>query len=136
MQRLGTNETHRRGLSDYYSKVLCRAGWASGDVPGGERATLLRYPLRVANKATLLEKARDAGIELGSWFETPLHPLSLSQHHHAFYEMGSCPVAEATAASVVNLPLHDRVSRAEAEKIIRFVFARAIAPRAFQSQPT
>jgi hypothetical protein len=37
------------------------------------------------------------------------------------YRPGACPVAETTAGRVVNLPLHDRVSRADASRILDFV---------------
>jgi dTDP-4-amino-4,6-dideoxygalactose transaminase len=127
--RLEDNETHRRHLAQYYSAALSQEGWPALRELDAERLTLLRYPLLVANKATLLEKARHAGIELGTWFETPLHPLPLNDHHLAAYQIGSCPVAESTANSVVNLPLHDRVTRPEAERIVQFVLAHARQPR-------
>jgi len=104
------------------------------DAPSAEVSTLVRFPLLVANKSDLLEEAQRAGIEIGSWFETPLHPLPLSDHHLVGYRRGSCPVAETTAASVVNLPLHERVTPAEAERVVQFIFARAAQPRAYRSQ--
>jgi dTDP-4-amino-4,6-dideoxygalactose transaminase len=127
--QLKNNEAHRRSLTKYYSDALRQQGWCALLGLDAEGPTLLRYPLLVANKVTLLEKARHAGIELGSWFETPLHPLPLSGHHLAAYQIGACPVAESTAAHVVNLPLHDRVGRPEAERIIQFVLAHARQPR-------
>jgi dTDP-4-amino-4,6-dideoxygalactose transaminase len=121
IQRLEDNAAHRHELTRYYSDALRRQGWPMLDGLGSEDVTLLRYPVRVTDKAALLEKARLARIELGTWFETPLHPLPLSAHHLAAYRAGSCPIAEATAASVVNLPLHDRVSWIEAERIVQFI---------------
>jgi dTDP-4-amino-4,6-dideoxygalactose transaminase len=125
MERSAQNAAHRRELTRYYSDVLRRYGWPVLEGYGVEDAILLRYPVRVAAKLPLLEKARRARVELGTWFETPLHPLSMSEHHLAGYRLGSCPIAEATAASVVNLPLHDRVTAAEAERIVRFIIGHA-----------
>jgi dTDP-4-amino-4,6-dideoxygalactose transaminase len=132
--RLEDNEAHRRHLTQFYSDVLREHRWPAGHGLDAESPTLLRYPLLVANKAILLEMARRAGIELGSWFETPLHPLPLSDHHLAAYQIGSCPVAESTAAGVVNLPLHSRVTRSEAEKIVVFILAQARQPQDSQKQ--
>ena len=73
----------------------------------------------------MLEKSRRAGVEIGSWFETPLHPLPLSEHHRIEYQSGCCPIAESTANQVINLPLHDRVDRPEAERIVRFLISEA-----------
>jgi dTDP-4-amino-4,6-dideoxygalactose transaminase len=126
MARARDNAIHRRRLSDYYGEALQRYGWPPADVLAGDGIILLRYPIRVANKAPLLAQARAARIEVGSWFETPLHPLPLSDHPRVGYRVGCCPIAEATAAEVINLPLHERVTRAEAERIVQFIVSRAM----------
>jgi dTDP-4-amino-4,6-dideoxygalactose transaminase len=123
LSRVTDNRMHRHHLTNFYSDMLRRRGWTPVDA---DCVTLLRYPVLVADRATVLGKARSARIELGTWFETPLHPLRLRDHHCADYRIGSCPVAEGTAASVVNLPLHHRVTRTEAENIMRFLFAKAV----------
>jgi dTDP-4-amino-4,6-dideoxygalactose transaminase len=125
LQGLEDNGAHRRRIADYYSDALRRQGWPQ-DVLGPKGVTLLRYPLLVGNKTAFLKEAQRARVEIGSWFETPLHPLRLSDHHLAGYQIGSCPIAEATTASVINLPLHDRVTRAEAERIVQFISTRAV----------
>jgi dTDP-4-amino-4,6-dideoxygalactose transaminase len=134
MQQSAQNAAHRRELTRYYSNALCRYGWPLLEGHGVEDATLLRFPVRVEAKLALVEKARHVRVELGTWFETPLHPLPVSDHHLAGYHVGSCPIAEATAASVVNLPLHDRVTMSEAERIMRFIVGNAAKPRAIQAQ--
>ncbi|RMF88550.1 MAG: hypothetical protein D6736_10225, partial [Nitrospinota bacterium] len=72
-----------------------------------------------------LEAACRAQIELGSWFETPLHPIPLHAHARVGYRLGSCPVSEATAAQVINLPLHERVTSDDAERIVRFLLSHS-----------
>jgi dTDP-4-amino-4,6-dideoxygalactose transaminase len=74
---------------------------------------------------SILEEARRKQIELGTWFETPLHPLPLDQHRLIGYELGTCPTAESTAFGVINLPLHERVTSGEAERIVDFVISHA-----------
>jgi dTDP-4-amino-4,6-dideoxygalactose transaminase len=64
-------------------------------------------------------------VELGTWFETPLHPLPLGHHYRYGYDIGSCPVAESTAAQVINLPLHERVSNTDASRVVEFVLSVA-----------
>ena len=63
---------------------------------------LLRHPVLVANKEELLDKAKQARVELGSWFETLLHPLPLSEHPRLGYRVGqlrvcSCQLAVCSA---------------------------------------
>ncbi|MEX0804351.1 MAG: DegT/DnrJ/EryC1/StrS family aminotransferase [Candidatus Binatia bacterium] len=120
---LKPNASHRQNLSRYYSGLLSRDGWPVYDHRDAGAITLLRYPLQVENKANLLEQSSRAGIELGSWFETPLHPVALSDHHLMDYRLGLCPVAESTAAQVINLPLHERVTESDADKIAHFVLS-------------
>jgi dTDP-4-amino-4,6-dideoxygalactose transaminase len=114
-------------LAGFYRDRLLAAGWRAG-VPAPDGAPLLRFPLRVAWKEALLARAREERIELGSWFESPLHPIPLAEHARFGYEPGQCPNAERAAREVVNLPLHRRVTRAEAERIVAFCIAHAREP--------
>jgi perosamine synthetase len=117
---------HADALAARYDARLQRAGWTPPPRPPG--TTLLRYPIRVANKARLLQAARRARVELGSWFDTPLHPVALDKHNRFDYVVGQCPNAEHTARQIVNLPLHPRVSAAEADRTARFFLAVAERP--------
>lgn len=114
---------YRRELAAIYDRKLAEAGWPTCGLADG--TVLLRYPVCVANKDALLEAAKSKQIELGSWFETPLHPLPLEQHHYFGYELGRCPVTEATAREAVNLPVHGRVSKADADRILEFFLQNA-----------
>lgn len=69
---------------------------------------LLRYPFFVADREAAIRHFSRFGIQLGTWFEAPLHPRT-ADAAAAGYERGSCPVAELAAAHCVNLPtLFDR----------------------------
>jgi perosamine synthetase len=125
IDNLEVNLSHRQTLSRYYSDTLPGHGWHFNGHFNGQEAILLRFPLEVKNKPLVLKESSRAGIELGSWFETPLHPLPLVDHHLVDYRLGSCPVAESTASRVINLPLHERVTPSDAEKIVQFILSTA-----------
>jgi perosamine synthetase len=116
----------RQSLVELYERGLVDNGWNLTARPSG--TVMLRFPVRVGNKDALLEQARQARIELGSWFETPLHPTPLAQHSVFGYTLGECPNAEQVSRQVVNLPLHGRVSAAEGERILSFFLDHAQPP--------
>jgi dTDP-4-amino-4,6-dideoxygalactose transaminase len=116
---IGDRASHAAHLAERYDASFRAAGWPVASRPPG--TSLLRYPLRVAAKDRLLDAARRGRVELGSWFESPLHPIPLRDHGRFGYREGECPHAERMARSVVNLPLHPRVSTAEADRIAAFV---------------
>ena len=76
--------------------------------------------MRIDGKSEALEKAAGVGIELGSWFESPLHPIETPLEVYD-YEPGSCPQAEKAAREVVNLPLHPRVNEKTARRTVKFI---------------
>jgi perosamine synthetase len=121
--RIQENSAHRENLTRYYLASLRRHNWPTDERLGSNGVRLLRLPLAVKRKSSLLDEARRARIEIGSWFESPLHPLRLAEHKAIYYVPGSCPVAESTARHVINLPLHRRVNHDEAEKVIGFVLS-------------
>lgn len=121
--KIQENSAHRENLTRYYLASLRRHSWPTDEGLGSNGVRLLRLPLAVKRKTSLLDAARRAGIEIGSWFESPLHPLRLAEHKAIHYLPGSCPVAESAARHVINLPLHRRVNHDDAEKIIRFVLS-------------
>ena len=111
---------HRKAIAALYDAELAEKSWPALARPEG--SMLLRYPVRVGNKEELLDKAKQARVELGSWFESPLHPLPLSEHHRLGYRLGQCPNAERAARECVNLPLHEKVTPAETERVLDFLF--------------
>jgi dTDP-4-amino-4,6-dideoxygalactose transaminase len=113
------NVDHRRHLQDCYRALLAGTRFAAApDIPG---TVLSRYPIRVANKADVVRHATRSGVEIGSWFETPLHPMPLSLHPDYGYQPGSCPESERAAREVVNLPISVRSNEADAARAIRFL---------------
>jgi dTDP-4-amino-4,6-dideoxygalactose transaminase len=128
LQQLSTlqdNSAHRKNLTKYYLAALRRHKWPIREDLGCNGVELLRLPIAVKRKSYVLDRARQAGIEIGSWFESPLHPLKLAEHRAIDYLLGSCPLAESAAEQVINLPLHERVSHDDAEKIVQFIISHA-----------
>lgn len=109
----------RKALTKLYESRLAAAGWQIA--PNQSEITLVRYPVKVANKEELLGSASNRGIELGSWFETPLHPVPLDRHAAFQFEVGRYPQAELAARQTINFPLHARVSDGYARKVVEYV---------------
>lgn len=126
LQGLSASIRHRQMLAARYDAGLMESGWSIAR--RNEENVLLRYPVMVQNKKELLQRARAAHVELGSWFETPLHPVPLSQHVFFGYSLGQCPNAEAAAGRIVNLPLHQRVTVDEADRVLEFFLKHAVGP--------
>jgi perosamine synthetase len=119
--RIEENIAHRRKMAQLYDELLAANGWRpSKDCRDSAEAVLVRYPVRIAEKEKALAQAAKAGIELGSWFECPLHPIETPLALYD-YEPGMCPEAEKAALEVVNLPLHPRVSKKTVLKTINFI---------------
>ena len=115
--RLEGNIAHRRDIAKLYDQLLAQAGWP---VPAGMAPVLVRYPVRVGNKAELVAQAPRRGVEIGTWFECPLHPIETPLERYD-YTLGSCPLAEQAAREVVNLPTHPRTGAAAAKRCVRFL---------------
>jgi dTDP-4-amino-4,6-dideoxygalactose transaminase len=120
LKRLERDLSHRGQLVSIYEENLKAANLYCNEPLENKQAAYLRYPLQVNNKREILRKAHIAGIELGSWFQSVLHPIQGSLDRFD-YNAGHCPIGERTAQTVINLPLHPRVSFAGAEKIVEFV---------------
>jgi len=118
--RLEENIKHRKKLTALYDRLLAERGWKVTRPPENTEPVLVRYPVRITNKWGSLEKARERGIELGAWFESPLHPKETRLELFG-YRQGMCPVAEKAAQEVVNLPVHPRVSERTVRQTIEFI---------------
>lgn len=120
MDRIEENIQHRVRLTAFYHAELPRIGFSPLSPPAADGSPLLRYPVRVSNKEEVLAKASGAGVEIGSWFEVPLHPAGTRMEDFG-YRAGMCLEAEAASREVINLPTHRRVSMAAAERTIEFL---------------
>lgn len=94
----------RRRQAKRYDALLAGApGWT---LPThGEGEVLLRYPVRIddpARRAAVMRGLEALDIVPGVWFDDVVHPAGSLRHG---YEAGACPLGEAAARAVLNLPL-------------------------------
>jgi dTDP-4-amino-4,6-dideoxygalactose transaminase len=121
LKKIEQNLSHRRKMAMLYDHLLENKGWKSRDYDRtATQPVMVRYPLRIAEKAKALGEAARAGIELGSWFECPLHPIETPLASYD-YEIGMCPEAEKASREVVNLPLHPRANEKTVRKSVEFI---------------
>jgi dTDP-4-amino-4,6-dideoxygalactose transaminase len=81
---------------------------------------LVRYPILVADKERAVSEARRRWLEVGNWFDRPLHQASAGMEMYDYID-GMCPVAERVARQVVNLPTHPRTSEKVAREVVDLI---------------
>ena len=118
--RMDASIAHRRRMQGVYDELLAEIGWPVPRIAEHLDPVLVRYPVRVADKSLALATAAKHFVELGSWFECPLHPIETPLEAYG-YEPGMCPVAEQASAEVVNLPVHPRADEATARRSVKFI---------------
>jgi dTDP-4-amino-4,6-dideoxygalactose transaminase len=122
--RIHKNISHRLRLTAYYHERLPALGFAPlGSGPVADWP-LLRYPVRVANKEAVLTAAVRERIEIGSWFDLPLHDAEMALDNFG-YRAGQCPQAELACREVINLPTHLKVDLATANRVLDFLQCHA-----------
>ncbi len=114
------NFAHRRKMAKLYDSLLREKKWPVTEVPDYTEPVLVRYPVRITEKWQAIKEAVSCGIELGTWFESPLHPKETKVDLYD-YKWGSCPEAERAAGEVVNLPLHPRTSEKTIRRMVEFI---------------
>jgi len=121
LAKVESNIAHRRKIATLYDTLLTEKGWLARQYDKSIMdPVMVRYPLRIKDKAKALKDAAAAGIELGSWFECPLHPIETLMEAYD-YKTGMCPEAEKASQEVVNLPLHRRVNEKTVWRTINFI---------------
>lgn len=111
---------HRRRIAALYDELLRDAGFAPVPRQAECDPVLVRYPVRVADKVRAIAEAPRRAVELGTWFESPLHPQETDLGAYG-YQTGTCPVAEQACREVVNLPLHPRAGDGTARRTVEFL---------------
>ena len=121
LSKVDANISHRRKMALLYDKLLAEKGWYPRRYDNSTQdPVMVRYPVRIDRKDDAMEMAAAAGVELGSWFECPLHPIETPLDKYD-YTIGVCPQAEKASKEVVNLPLHPRVSEATVRRTVDFI---------------
>jgi dTDP-4-amino-4,6-dideoxygalactose transaminase len=121
LKKLEKNIAHRREMAEFYDELLSKYGWPTRNYDKEiMNPVMVRYPIRIKEKDKAIQQAALAGIELGSWFECPLHPIETPLGRYD-YKPGMCPEAEKASRQVVNLPLHPRAGTKTVQRTVEFI---------------
>lgn len=121
LRKIERNIAHREQIAQLYDELLQQKEWQGRQYDKSVmQPVMVRYPVRIVEKNKALIEAAKAGIELGSWFECPLHPIETPLEVYD-YEIGMCPEAEKAGNEVINLPLHPRVNEKVAKRTVEFI---------------
>jgi perosamine synthetase len=121
LEKLEKNIKHRREMAELYDELLSQKGWPTRNYNREiMNPVMVRYPVRIKEKDKAIRQAASAGIELGTWFECPLHPIETPLEKYD-YRIGMCPEAEEASREVVNLPLHPRTTKKTVQRTVEFI---------------
>jgi dTDP-4-amino-4,6-dideoxygalactose transaminase len=121
LKKVEQSIAHRKKMTLLYDELLTSKGFLPRRYDKSVMdPVLVRYPLRIKEKDKAIEQAASAGIELGTWFECPLHPIETPLEKYD-YIPGSCPEAEKASREVVNLPLHPRAGENTVRRTVEFI---------------
>lgn len=120
MHKIDAIIAHRRKMKRIYDELLAERDAPLLEIPEDVDPVLVRYPVRVADKNLAVAAAAKHLVELGSWFESPLHPITTPLWLYD-YHPGMCPEAELASRQVVNLPMHPRANVRTAERSVEFI---------------
>jgi|SRR3989344_1262454 len=112
LKRLNEMNEKRRKIALYYNMHLKNL-----EKKMLQETYLLRYPFKVEEKEKIKKILLKNGIEVGEWFESPLHPRETILSRF-FYNRGQCPKAELLTKEIINLPIGPKITLKDAEKVI------------------
>lgn len=118
--RVDAYNGHRRSIAGRYHLILEALGLRRVFEPAYAVHTFLKYPILVDGRDAFLRNAREAGIELGDWFLSPLHPVRENLERWD-YQLGRNPAAEKISSQIVNLPTHPGIDGRFVEKLSTFL---------------
>jgi len=121
LKKIEQNIAHRIKMTQFYDQLFRQKGWRARAYDSSTiQPVMVRYPVRIMEKAEAIALSAKEGIELGSWFECPLHPIETPLAAYN-YQVGMCSQAEKACREVVNLPLHLRANEKTAKRSIEFI---------------
>lgn len=102
------------------SNSLVKAGYVVHQPPNKAVTPVSnRVSFLVQNREDLILKFRRRGIELGHWFDEPLSPTPSNPIFH--YDENQFPNARQVSRSVLNVPCHSGLSKADVSKILSVI---------------
>jgi dTDP-4-amino-4,6-dideoxygalactose transaminase len=101
---------HRREIVQIYSEKL------GIKYENGEQ--LLRFPILVEDRSSVIKKAKSIGVTLGDWYKKILYAPKENLHRLG-YKDGDCPNTEYVMERIVNLPTFINVIKSDAKNILK-----------------
>ena len=120
LQKLEKFNAHSKELARYYASKLQGTSFMLPQDFTERGNIFLRFVLRHPRAHEIIRKAWNRNLLLGDWYTSPVAPHD-TQLDAVGYTIGSCPVAEKLSQETLNLPTHIRISKKEADVIIRFL---------------
>lgn len=118
IKRLNENLEKRRMNAEKYTVFLKGRNKYHVDEQLHKDHAFLKYPILVTNRNEFELKAEKAKIELGDWFCSPIHPITLDNDLSKWnVDLRNIPVAHALSKQVVNIPTDTN----DANKVIAFL---------------
>jgi dTDP-4-amino-4,6-dideoxygalactose transaminase len=121
MKKMEQDRELRLKLVTVYEKELAIIGVKTMSLSPDWNVSYLRYPLLVKNKQYVLEQAMRRKIEIGNWFNSPVHPWLEEHWKSVDYQKGSCPVAETVASRIITLPIYSKIKEKDIERMFSFL---------------
>lgn len=117
-QAIPEKVSHARTIAQLYHAQLAQfSPFQSQDL---EHGSCLRYPVLVDNVEQVVSKLKQQNIHIADrWYRAPVDSGAIQ--FASEYRVGSCPVAERYARHLINLPTHQRIDAATAERIVALV---------------
>lgn len=102
-------------LACYYHSL---PGAISVNIPDGG---LLRYPIRVSDKASTIENAARSGIHLGDWYSSPIDPYDADECLARGWNFKACSNAISLSKSVITISHQDLLRMQKSNTIARAI---------------
>lgn len=107
LQSLETVLARRKSNGTLFTAFLSGHGKYHVDPAYHANHSFLKYPVLVSDRTAMETAARKAGIELGDWFISPLHPVE--RHFEKWgLDPASVPVSHHLSRQMMNLPTETR----------------------------
>jgi perosamine synthetase len=120
LKRLPRLNAARLSVCKSYDLALCRRNLEPPATGGADRVVYVRFPYLSRRRDVLLTMAQSVGLELGLWFEAPVHP-GQTDLGAVGYTHGDCPVAERTSRNIVNLPCHPGITAGDIDRYVELL---------------
>ena len=128
MKKLESELLHRKKISTLYEAEFNVDDLKRFNVSkSSENADISysRFPILVKNKESILIEAKKDKVEIASFFDTPIHPLSTEELHLVDYEAGSCPNSEDLCKQLISFPINSKIDISAVKKIATYINRKA-----------